>query len=272
MILEVHKPDGFVGHFVDSLVFYSNYTPEHKIERLLPDGVQNLVIDLTEEPKHIFDNDSLERQQQCKRAWFSGARNNLLTIDAGGVNSSMMVVSFKYGAAYHFSHFPMHELTGQVIDSDLAFGDLVLELREEVLQQEAIADKFKKAEQYLSMRLVREEIPKAVRLGTEYLVASPMNTNLQYLTDQCGYSQKHFIQLFKKHVGLTPKAFQKIQRFQKILVEIEKSQEINWARLAVEYGYYDQAHFINEFKKFSGFNPEKYLVEKGPEINYVPIR
>jgi len=77
--------------------------------------------------------------------------------------------------------------------------------------------------------------------------------------------------MFKSNVGLTPKAFSKITRFQKTIREIEASKKISWSGIAFDTGYYDQAHFINDFKNFSGFTPRQYLLLKNDQLNYVPI-
>ncbi len=77
--------------------------------------------------------------------------------------------------------------------------------------------------------------------------------------------------MFKENVGLTPKGFLKIIRFQKAIQEIEACKKINWSGIAYETGYYDQAHFINDFKNFSGFTPQQYLLVKNDQLNYVPI-
>ncbi|HMX79717.1 MAG TPA: helix-turn-helix transcriptional regulator, partial [Ferruginibacter sp.] len=85
------------------------------------------------------------------------------------------------------------------------------------------------------------------------------------------YSQKHLIKLFKDHVGITPKGFLKIIRFQKAVQEIEASKNIHWARLALESGYYDQAHFIHDFKEFSGFTPQEYTQKQYDYLNYIAV-
>jgi len=109
----------------------------------------------------------------------------------------------------------------------------------------------------------------------EYAVARivhrPDQPGFKELSDQIGYSQKHFIDLFKKQVGVSPKQYFRIIRFQKVIQEIEANPAIQWSHIAAESGFYDQAHFINEFKSFSGFTPNEYMERKTPVLNYVPV-
>ncbi len=86
-----------------------------------------------------------------------------------------------------------------------------------------------------------------------------------------GYSQKHFIDMFKRQVGIAPKAYLRIIRFQKAINEIEERKEVNWSIISQDCGFYDQAHFINDFKFFSGFTPEEYVHRKNDILNYVPV-
>jgi AraC-like DNA-binding protein len=89
--------------------------------------------------------------------------------------------------------------------------------------------------------------------------------------DYAGYSSKHLIQMFKSHVGVPPKSFLRIIRFQKAVKEIEKCHEVNWASFALDCGYFDQSHFISDFKAYSGFTPTQYVERKNDVLNYVPV-
>ena len=60
-------------------------------------------------------------------------------------------------------------------------------------------------------------------------------------------------------------------RFQKAILEIENDDFIRWSKIARESGFYDQAHFINEFKSFSGFTPNEYMKRKTDTLNYIPV-
>jgi AraC-like DNA-binding protein len=71
-------------------------------------------------------------------------------------------------------------------------------------------------------------------------------------------SHKHFIQEFREQVGLSPKLFCRIRRFQKILEQINARERLSWAQIACDCGYYDQAHLVNDFQAFGGLNPSAY--------------
>jgi AraC-like DNA-binding protein len=60
-------------------------------------------------------------------------------------------------------------------------------------------------------------------------------------------------------------------RFQKAILEIEANKSIHWNRVALESGFYDQAHFIGDFKSFSGFTPNEYVKRKSETLNYIPV-
>jgi AraC-like DNA-binding protein len=73
-----------------------------------------------------------------------------------------------------------------------------------------------------------------------------------------GFSHTHFIQLFREQVGLTPKLFGRIRRFQMLLGRIDKGLPLNWADAATDCGYFDQAHLIHDFRAFAGVTPLEY--------------
>ncbi len=75
---------------------------------------------------------------------------------------------------------------------------------------------------------------------------------------EIGLSHTRFIQVFRENVGLTPKLFCRVQRFRTVIQEIEKGLAVNWADLAVDCGYSDQAHLIHDFRAFSGITPLMY--------------
>jgi len=102
-------------------------------------------------------------------------------------------------------------------------------------------------------------------------------TSVRDVSRELGLSQRRFIQVFGSFIGLTPKIFCRILRFQQARVLAEKLEAPNWAELAVSCGYFDQSHLIKDFKEFSGSTPRTYSVQQQHKDarfkdNHVPTR
>jgi transcriptional regulator GlxA family with amidase domain len=87
-----------------------------------------------------------------------------------------------------------------------------------------------------------------------------------------GLSQRRFIQVFAAEVGLTPKLYCRVQRFQQARQLVRKATAPDWAGVAAASGYFDQSHLIRDFREFSGFSPMAYLRQASEQVlpNHVP--
>ncbi|NOT50321.1 MAG: helix-turn-helix transcriptional regulator [Chitinophagaceae bacterium] len=274
MILQFHIPPFPLNNYIELVTYYKGYNPPHTIERLLPDGGIDLIIDLTSSPKHIYDNDSLQEIQVCKNAWISGMRTEYISIQARADESEMMVIRFRPGTAWSFLHMPVLEIKDKVVDAELIFGKELLSFREALLEALTPGLKFAIAENYLLKRIKNHfEIHPAVSYCITRINGNPSQTSIKDITHKTGYTNKHLISLFGKYAGIGPKQYIKVLKFQQAVLSLEKDPgHISWSSLALDCGYYDQAHFINEFKRFSGFNPSAYMEVKGDYVNYIPVR
>lgn len=271
MILETHIPKFPLSQFVDHFVYYEGYNPEHSIDRFLPDGNTEIIIDFDDGPQFIYDNQTLKEIQACHHVWASGVRTEFISIPSGK-NAAMFIVSFKKGMAYPFFPMPMTEMSDRVVDADLLWGNDFAFLREHLLGIPEIGRKFQAAENFLLKHFqARFSLNPSVEYALAEIIRLPDQINLARLNQSIGYSQKHFIDMFKRQVGITPKAYLKIIRFQKAINEIEQHQQVDWSTISLDCGFYDQAHFINDFKSFSGFTPEEYVRRKNDVLNYVPV-
>lgn len=274
MVFQVHIPSFPLNRFIERLFYYEGINATHTLDRFLPDGNAEIIIDLTEGTQFIYDNETLAEIQACRYFWASGVRTRPITIPSGN-GSRMLVVAFKRGRAYPFYPMPVSELTDHVVSADLIFRKAILELREQLLAAESIDQMFLLAETFLFLCAKDRLSPKYTSRCMEYAVSritsQPNRLVLQELSDQVGYSQKHFISLFKSQVGVSPKQYLKIMRFQQAVLEMESRRPVKWSQFAQQNGYYDQSHFINEFKYFSGFTPREYMQRKTDLLNYVPV-
>ena len=82
-----------------------------------------------------------------------------------------------------------------------------------------------------------------------------------------GIGERQLERLFKKYIGLTPKYYARIIRFNYIF-QLIKSKENSWAEIVYQSGYYDQSHFIHNFKAFTGEDPSSYFFEQKNMANF----
>jgi AraC-like DNA-binding protein len=275
MTLRVHIPGFPLCEYVGALIYYDGIDPIHQMDRFLPDGNTELIIDLNGQPQYIYDNETLDEIQTCRHAWVSGVRTQPITIPSGK-GSRMLIVAFKRGRAYPFYSLPMSELTDSVIEADDIFGNRIWNLREQLLACTYPDEMFALVEMFLmrqaGARLSPDVSSRCVEYAVSQILSQPNRLVFQQLSLQIGYSQKHFIDLFKQHVGIPPKQFMKIMRFQNAVSQIKQDTSVYWSEIAIRNGFYDQAHFIHEFRNFSGFTPGEYLKRKSDSLNYVPVQ
>jgi len=118
-------------------------------------------------------------------------------------------------------------------------------------------------------RLVRPlELHPAVAYGLERF---QQGSRVDAVAGQIGLSSRRFAELFRREVGLTPKVFFRVRRFQRVLETVHRTRDVDWCRVALDCGYYDQAHFIHDFRTFSGLTPGEYYAAATPHLNHVPL-
>lgn len=253
------------------MVFYSGFVPEHTVEKLLPDGSINIIIDMDDTPKKLFNNNDFTRFKEFEKYFISGQHKEFIHIDAKG--DSKLIIRFQLGGAYPFFNFPISNLNNNVEQLELYFGDAIIELRKKILEEKDANVKFLIVEQFFLNRLKDGvEDNTALSIAIQHLREDPLQLTTKDLAKRAGVSQKHLISLFDKYVGLTPKYLARIFRFQKVLLQIEEQKKIEWVQITYDCGYYDQAHFIKDFYAFSGINPSQYITVKGEYLNYIPVK
>ena len=258
MIYRVRIPRPPLSQFVENLWFYQDLVVGHSREKLLPDASMELIIDLRGGPKKLYDHDQPTRHVPFQRCWISGMQRTYIVIGAEP-GSSMMGVHFRTGGAAPFFGFPISELAGEVVELDLIWKREILSLREQLMETESIDGKFDLLETYLLAKAQSKLEPdKTVSVALAALGSWPVVT-LRDLASRLGLSHKQMLARFDCRVGLTPKFTSRLLRFRKTLNAIAAAPaQPDWSDLAVDSGYYDQAHLIHEFQQFAGMTPVEY--------------
>ncbi|QBD83398.1 AraC family transcriptional regulator [Ktedonosporobacter rubrisoli] len=230
-----------------------------------------LVISLRDESMRVYDRQQPERFKVFREGVLSGAHSEFTILDSIS-RAEMIGVGFKVGGAYPFLPLPATELHNAIIPLEALWGAAARNLREQLLAAATPEDKFHILESFLLARLARSfEAHPAVSLALSAFQNESGDSAIATVTERIGYSPRHFIQLFSHEVGLTPKQFCRIQRFQKILHLLEGKQQVQWSDIALQCGYFDQAHFIHDFRAFSGLTPGAYLALRSQYRNHVPL-
>ncbi|MEK7854710.1 MAG: AraC family transcriptional regulator [Acidobacteriota bacterium] len=271
MIYQAHIPRPPLDRFIDAFIYFERVEHAHTVDRFLPNGDTEILIDFHDTPQFIYDNNSLKEIQACQHVWASGLRTEPITIPSGN-GAAMMVISFKKGMAAPFFPFPMEEIADCVVDAHLVWGTDFGDLRERLLDEKDVVSRFVMVEEFLLKKFAsRLNVNPCVSFAVSEMTNRPDQLSITRMNEKIGYSQKHFTEMFKKSIGVTPKSYLKIMRFQKAVRAIDAADYIEWDMVAQDCGFYDQAHFINDFKHFSGFTPEQYSKIHTNYQNYIPV-
>ena len=271
MIYNIHIPAFPLNQFIEAFIYFERAEHAHTVDRFLPNGDTEILIDFHDTPQYIYDNDSLKEIQACRHVWASGLRTEPITIPSGN-GAAMMVISFKKGMSAPFFPFPMQEIKDSVVDGELIWGGDFGDLRERMLAVEDTVRRFELVERFLVARFRSAlELNPCVAFAVGEMIERPDFLNIRRMNEKIGYSQKHFTEMFRKQIGVTPKSYLKIMRFQKAVRTIDAAASIDWGSIAQECGFYDQSHFIHDFKHFSGFTPDEYSKIHTNYQNYLPV-
>jgi AraC-like DNA-binding protein len=194
----------------------------------------------------------------------------------------VIVVRFRPGGAFPFLGVPMHELENRAEPLAEFWGADGTRL-DERLARITTADRrpddverwLRVVEDALLARMRRPEFATsatadAAQRAVQAIMAAPETPDLRAVATGIGVSDRHMRRIFDEAVGMGPKAFSKVVRFQRAVRAAERSEAPSWGAIACEAGYYDQSHMIADFRRFTGTTPATFVaasrtIEGAPE-------
>jgi len=270
MMYRSHVPAAPLDSVIENLWSLSD-TPHHTRERILPSGTQELVINLCDDELRIYDPEHGERCRRLSGAIVSGAYRGSFVIDTLE-HASVIGVHFRPGGAAPFLGVPAGALADAHVDLDALWGRRAGELRERLCEASP-ERRFEVLEQALVARLSRPPgRHAAVALALGHLERNAASVG--ELAARANLSHRRFIELFAAEIGMTPKLFGRVRRFQGALALARRATSADWAGLALACGYCDQSHMIREFVAFSGFSPADLHRHRDDRVkeNHVALR
>lgn len=169
-------------------------------------------------------------------------------------------IFFQPAGAFQLLGISQKGLNDKVINLSDLLGISALQLKEKLADQTTLADAHKMIESYflkkISLQRGRNSVNDLAYVVNQIEMHSHQKNVIKEICTREGYSISRLERHMNEMVGISPKMFQRISRFNKVLKYIGLVKPpYNWAQIAYEFGYYDQMHFIKDFSWFHGVTP-----------------
>lgn len=280
-LAKLHLRDFILGFFASE-----GFLPTLLYERHLPSREVSIILNFAA-PHRIAHPSASSCITEHRSAWITALQHRHHIREAFGARDFMVIRLTPIGAQMILG-MPMDLLTDRILaldDIDRRFSQLLMKHTEDT--QDWLA-RFDIVEQIIATRLSSAPPPPAgLQHAWRMLQSSPNHVDLARLPKELGCSRRHLITQFHKCFGMTPKMIARISRFHLTLAAIHRLEQrdasihvegkpyldcvttdidcrvnptaIRWTDLALDCGYYDQSHLINEFRAFSGMSPLELL-------------
>lgn len=250
-------PPSPLGDFIERFWYWKGHSVSHSLERILPTGTVELVIDLG--------------SARPSKSVVSGPRSKSSIIQRTA-QDELLGIHFQPGGAFPFLKFPFGDLQNIDIGIDDLWGEEPASQLLYLLDRAGSTERrFRILEMWMLKAMSRPlNHHPAVRFAIPEL-GQKSNLPMSQLAAKVDLSRKRFIQVFSNEVGLTPKLYSRIQRFNRVLSSAANSNQVDWLETAMSFGYFDQAHLIHEFQEFSSLTPTEYLGLRTEHLRHVKV-
>ena len=266
-----HRPGPPLDRFVEQLWYWEGVPLAHAKDRLLPNGQCGLIINLFEDETRSYSGAGDDRIERYPGAVLCGAYSHYFVIDTHEQRANIGV-GFRPGGTWPFFDPAGDELQNQHVALRDLWGSAGDTLRERILAAPTPRAKLLLLETELLQRAIRPLQRRAeVDFAISRLTQAPHDYTIAMLSEHVGLSARRFTRLFTLEVGLTPKLYARVQRFQRVLECMQDSAARDWTDVAQDCGYFDQSHLIRECRSMSGFTPTELAARRIGDSDHVAL-
>jgi AraC-like DNA-binding protein len=221
----------------------------------------------------VYDAEGHTVTRALGSAIATGPSAHFAVIDAHDT-AATVGVSFHPGCAAPFVGAPPSTFT----ETDVELGDVwgradCDRLHGRLLEAGGPDVAFRVLEDALLQRLITKLLPPAgVRHALEVFTRTAHTASIADVRDQVGLSHRRFVDVFEHAVGLTPKRFCRVRRFQQVLQRAHAAGRVAWTDVALACGYSDQSHLVHDFRAFAGITPSAWMAARTAHQNHVRLR
>ncbi|MFT3794119.1 DUF6597 domain-containing transcriptional factor [Flavobacterium sp.] len=229
----------------------------HSRERVFPDGCIELIFNYAD-PMRIFENDQAVIQP---RNIVHGQLKRFIELESTG-RIGLFCARFQAAGFQPFIDFDVSDLTDRSMTIAEIWGKEGTTLESEMQSASNTDQRMVLVEAFLINRLAKsKKINTEISLCVDDIIASDGLMTIDELSQKYHIGKRHLERKFLSSVGLSQKLFARIVRFNHALQMIANKDFSTFTHVAHEGGFYDQAHFIRDFKDFTGLNPKQYFSE-----------
>lgn len=257
------KPDNRLQQYVKCYYTYESDAATAFDDTVFPSGCMEIIFNLgTGKWQTAADNGFVTTPSI--ELW--GQISKPLPVRSIGRNVMLGIRFFPHAAAF-FLNDKINLFNNQVADFGDLSGPAVRTLYARLQETPAWQQRIALIESFLLHKLSLTES----RLNKAGMVSAIMNEigqedffdNIETVASRHGITSRYLQKIFLQYTGLTPKLYSKINRFQNSL-RLVAQKDIPLTSIAYHCGYFDQSHFIREFKSFTGFTPSGYSADSSP--------
>jgi len=234
------------------------------VERVIPTENVQLMFHYRN-PFVVVEGEIIAKYQP--RTIISGLSNSYSDVSTFG-QAGVAFVQFQPAGACHFFKFPLSVIENQSFDLSDIFNAEIKQIEEKLFESKTIQERVFLIESFLMSKF--SPIPQYDQLfldkGIQVIKQSRGQISANSLAEKLTTTSKSVERKFSNHLGKTPKQYIKLVRFQETLSDFSRHKNIHLTEYAYRNGYFDQAHFIRDFKSFSGYTPKEF-VEKYPDFS-----
>ena len=200
----------------------------------------------------IFEVDKQTNNYNC---FIVGTMSKPIVVLPEFAKKQIYAIRFNPAGSYSFFRNDLDDFTDLTVDFKSVSQNLAKELAVIFLSKKSLCEKIKHLDRFFLRRFSEWKQNAFIMNSLASIFSTKGNMEIKKLAQDQYVSERHLNRMFKQWIGLSPKEFTRIIRFQNTLRNVVSSDKIIWTSLAIESGYHDQAHFINEFKGLAGITP-----------------
>ncbi len=230
-----------------------------------PNGCPKLIINY--ENSIISIADGIAHESKENGLYFVGIRDIPVQISTPERKTGFIGIEFFPYGAYPILGIPMTETANSLFSIDVLLNKWGSNLSEALRNTETVIEKINIIQGKMMESVGKKNLRNPI---VEYCVNSLRSTNglisISEMECKTGYSRRYIEMLFKNHIGLSPKVLAGIFRFQKFYKKWANGKSYNDLKDELNDYYFDQAHFIKEFRRMTGFSPLQFTHEVSNEF------